>query len=100
MVNEDFPDQPGILQWFTGFEPTLFISDPEMVDQLYVAKNKYFDKHPRLADVFRPLLGDSTLMMRNNEEWAKRRNTLSMTFYKDKLTKYYNLIKDCQLEHL
>lgn len=32
MVNEDFPDQPGILQWFTGFEPTLFISDPEMVD--------------------------------------------------------------------
>lgn len=26
MVHEDFPEQqPGIIQWFTGFEPTLFI---------------------------------------------------------------------------
>jgi hypothetical protein len=62
MMNEDFPKQPSIVQWFTGFEPTLMICDPELLNELYVTKNKYFDKHQRMADIFRPLLGDSTLM--------------------------------------
>lgn len=50
MVEEDFGEQqPGVLMWFTGFEPTLFISDPDMINELYVSKNKYFDKHPRIG---------------------------------------------------
>lgn len=97
MKDEDFPDQPGVIQWFTGFEPTIFIMDPNMLEELYVTKNKYFDKHPRMADIFRPLLGDSILMTRNNETWSKKRKSLSMAFYKEKLLKYFNMIKECQL---
>jgi len=34
-------------------------------------------------------MGDSTLLIRNNEVWSKKRKSLSMTFYKDKLVKYF-----------
>ena len=50
MMQEDFKDdQPKMLQWFTGYEPTILISDPDVVYELYVTKNKYFDKHPRIS---------------------------------------------------
>ena len=99
MVHEDFKKQPGILMFFTGFEPTLFIKDVELLNELYVTKNKYFDKHPRIGMALKPMLGDSLLFMRNNETWSKKRKSVSMTFYKDKLVKYFSLIKTEQLKH-
>jgi cytochrome P450 len=71
-----------------------------MVNELYVSKNKYFDKHPRIGQVLHPLLGDSTLFSRNDETWSKKRKALSATFYKEKLVKYFNLIKHEQLSHI
>lgn len=45
-------------------------------------------------------MGDSILMTRNDENWSKKRKALSVTFYKDKLVKYFELIKAEQLKHL
>ena len=45
-------------------------------------------------------MGDSILMTRNDETWSKKRKALSVTFYKDKLVKYFELIKAEQLKHL
>ena len=39
-------------------------------------------------------------MMRNDETWSKKRKVLSVTFYKDKLLKYFELIRDEQMKHL
>jgi cytochrome P450 len=75
-------------------QPTLVISDPLLLEQLYVQKNKYFDKHPRIYDMLKPCLGDSILLMRSNELWSAKRKSLSTAFYKDKLGKMMNIIRE------
>ena len=52
---------PKVLGLFNSFEVSLFITDPEMLNEVYVAKNKYFDKHDFIANVTRPLMGNTML---------------------------------------
>ena len=55
MINEDFPEKvPGVVGIYNGFAPTLFISDVEMINELYVTKNKYFDKEKQIVQFFIP----------------------------------------------
>jgi len=42
-------------------------------------------------------MGESTLFARNDESWSKKRKVLSASFYKDKLIKYFDMIKDDHL---
>ena len=70
MINEDFPEKvPGVVGIYNGFAPTLFISDVEMINELYVTKNKYFDKEKQIRTVFYPLMGDTIIFAPSNEEW-------------------------------
>jgi cytochrome P450 len=64
-----------------------------MLNELYVTKNKYFDKHPRIGKMYYPFMGDSILFARNNELWAKKRKVMSTAFYKDKLIKYFEIVR-------
>ena len=51
MILEDFGDKhPGIIGMFTAFYPSLFISDLNMINELYQTKNKIFEKHPLFRD--------------------------------------------------
>jgi hypothetical protein len=50
-----------------GFETYLLISDPELLDEIYVVKNKYFDKHPQMNNVANPLLGDNVILEPSGE---------------------------------
>ena len=52
---------PKVLGLFNSFEVSLFITDPEMMNEIYVTKNKYFDKHDFLAKSFLPLVGNTML---------------------------------------
>ena len=52
---------PKVVGLFNSYEPTLFVSDPIMVNEMYVNKNKYFDKHDAVANALYPLMGDSIL---------------------------------------
>ena len=63
VINEDMGKGllPKVIGIFTGIELTLLISDPEMINEIYVSKNKYFDKHDQISRVFRPLLGHTML---------------------------------------
>lgn len=74
-------------------EPTLVVSDPHILEEVYVSKNKYFDKHPRIYEFFKPLMGETILMARSNELWSKKRKSLSTAFYKDKLGKMMDIIR-------
>jgi cytochrome P450 len=88
MIDEDFGDvNPGITITFGSCQTNIFISDPTLLNELYVTKNKFFDKHHAVYEAFKPLVGDSILFSRSDEEWAKRRKTLSAAFYKEKLLK-------------
>ncbi len=77
-----------------NFEPVLHFRDPEMLQEIYVTKNKYFDKHPYLKGIFFPLLGESTLFESSNQSWATKRKVLSTAFYKEKLNLIIVLIKE------
>ena len=65
--------------------PTIIVNDPECVNELYVTKNKYFDKDDKTKTVMSRLLGDSIVFSKSDELWAKKRKSLSVAFYKDKL---------------
>ena len=73
--------------------PVLAIADPEMLNDFYIAKNKFFDKHDQHRNVFYPLMGDSIVFGRSSESWSSRRKSLSVAFYKDKLKLMIELVK-------
>jgi len=65
-----------------------------MLEELYVGKNKFFDKHPRVQEMFYPSIHDSALFAKSDELWAKKRKTLSAAFYKEKLGKMMDILMD------
>jgi hypothetical protein len=68
---------PPLVGIMTLFRPHLFVASPELLEEIYVTKNKYFDKEPGLAMVMGPLLGNSTLVQVSNEEWSQKRKSVS-----------------------
>jgi cytochrome P450 len=94
IIAEDCGDKiPKIFTEFVADNPTIWVNDPNLLSDIYVTKNKYFDRHPMVHDTFKLMSKGSILFSRNNEEWAKRRKTLSTAFYKDKLMKMAELSK-------
>jgi cytochrome P450 len=71
----------------------LMISRPETAEELFLSKNKYFDKHPKSQDLFRSLLGDSILFSKSDLQWQTKRKALSAALYKDKLTSMIETMK-------
>jgi hypothetical protein len=50
--NQTFKNKtPGIFIEFKTNEGAVIISDPELVNEIYITKNKYFDKHPRTKNI-------------------------------------------------
>jgi hypothetical protein len=48
-----------------------------MLDEIYISKNKYFDKFFSAKELLYPLIGDSILFLESNEIWAHKRKALS-----------------------
>lgn len=44
-----------------GMQPTVYIADTELLNDLYVSKNKYMDKDERLRNMLYEITGDSIL---------------------------------------
>eukprot|EP00350_Pseudokeronopsis_sp_OXSARD2_P001575 CAMPEP_0170540938 /NCGR_PEP_ID=MMETSP0211-20121228/828_1 /TAXON_ID=311385 /ORGANISM="Pseudokeronopsis sp., Strain OXSARD2" /LENGTH=68 /DNA_ID=CAMNT_0010843505 /DNA_START=288 /DNA_END=494 /DNA_ORIENTATION=+ len=65
-----------------------------MVEELYVAKNKYFDKHDKTYLSFYETLHESVLLCKSSELWQKKRKVLTAAFYKEKLGKMMSMLKD------
>ena len=63
-----------------------------MVNELYITKNKYFEKEDKLKKVFLQFFGNSILFDKSNELWATKRKHLSSAFYKDKMTGMLQMI--------
>jgi cytochrome P450 len=94
MTREDFPDKlPRAWMNFPGFAPIIFLRDLDMIQDLFVNKNKYFDKSEYTWRVLYPLFGDGIAFVPSNEEWAMRRKHVSVAFYKEKLLKFAEIMK-------
>lgn len=85
--------KPPITCVYLAFTPTLIINDHLILNELYMAKNKYFDKHDLVKEVMKRLMGESILLARSTEQWSKKRKTLSPAFYKEKLAKMVDITK-------
>lgn len=95
MIDEDFGDnQPGIFGMFLAFYPTIMISDLDMMNELYQTKNKIFDKHPLVRNCMKPLLGDTIIFAETTDDWSQRRKSLSTIFYKEKMIRMVDTIKN------
>lgn len=48
-----------------------------------------------IRDVLYPLMGDSILQAESTNDWEKKRKSLSVAFYKEKMLKMIDIVKDC-----
>ena len=71
----------------------LSISDPQVVQDLYSTKNKYFDKHPLTKYLTYCLTGESILFTETTQEWKNSRKSMSPAFYKGKLEQLTEIAK-------
>jgi cytochrome P450 len=81
-----------------GSSVTLVVCRPEPAEELFLTKNKYFDKHPRSAKFFSRLTGDSILFAKSDLLWQQKRKSLSAALYKDKLRVMIEMMKDVSLD--
>lgn len=71
----------------------LAVARPSVVAELFVNKNKYFDKHPTTARQLQRMTGDSILFAPSDLKWQQKRKALSAALYKDKLKDMIELMK-------
>jgi len=70
------------------------MNDPSLLSDLFITKNKYFDKHPKHKRRLFALFGNSLIFDQNGELWESKRKEMSAAFYKDKLQKLGEIIVD------
>lgn len=77
--------------------PNLIVSDPNIIQELFLSKNKFTDKDPMVSQLFSMLMKESTVFSPSNELWATKRKKISSAFYKDKLIKMFEVVKKTTL---
>lgn len=63
----------------------IVITDPAYVDELYLAKNKFFDKAQKEKRIYYDWFGESIFNAKSDHDWLERRKHLAAAFYKDKI---------------
>lgn len=91
---------PPIMVEFSSPNGTLIISDPELMQELYVTKNRHMEKSTKMKRQLRRFTGNSMIFDRSNELWALKRKHVSAAFYKDKLLAMMNIIIDVTTHRL
>lgn len=63
----------------------IVVADPSYVDELYIAKNKFFDKADKERRVYYKWFGDSIFHAKSDHKWLEQRKHLAAAFYKEKM---------------
>ncbi|CDW89465.1 cytochrome p450 [Stylonychia lemnae] len=94
------PKLPKIFLDFRSPCGAIIVSCPKMVNELYVTKNKYFDRHYREKQVGELVIGDSILFQKSSIQWAEKRKHISTVFYKERLQMILNTITEMCLKQV
>jgi cytochrome P450 len=89
---------PPIVGFALGSTVALMINSPELAEDVFLTKNKYFDKYPKAARLFSRLLGNSIIFAKSDLKWQQKRKSLSAALYKDKLRAMIDMMKLSTLE--
>ena len=63
----------------------MIVNRPEVIEELLVTKNKFYDKHPWSSNIVKIIASDSILFARSDIEWQQKRKVISSALYKDRL---------------
>ncbi|MBE9062155.1 cytochrome P450 [cf. Phormidesmis sp. LEGE 11477] len=74
-----------------GFEPLVFLSDPQAVKEVFAADAKCFDAG-RSQDLLRPVVGDNSLLLLDGERHRRDRKLLMPPFHGAKVKAYADTI--------
>eukprot|EP00350_Pseudokeronopsis_sp_OXSARD2_P014143 CAMPEP_0170549972 /NCGR_PEP_ID=MMETSP0211-20121228/8042_1 /TAXON_ID=311385 /ORGANISM="Pseudokeronopsis sp., Strain OXSARD2" /LENGTH=111 /DNA_ID=CAMNT_0010856231 /DNA_START=158 /DNA_END=493 /DNA_ORIENTATION=+ len=85
---------PSVFGFVLGGYLALMISDLDMIEDLYINKNKFFDKHEKTYLNFYPAMHENVIFSKSHELWQKKRKVLNVAFYKEKLGKMMGMLKD------
>ncbi len=66
---KDNNEVPPIVGFALGNTVALMINSPDLAEDLFLTKNKYFDKFPKAARLFSRLTGDSILFANSDLKW-------------------------------
>jgi len=91
---------PPVVGFVMGINVVLFFNRPESCSEIFMTKNKYFDKHPRSLKMGKKLFGDSILTAKSDMMWQSKRKVLSSALYKDKLKLMIDMIKDATVDSI
>lgn len=102
MIKQDFGTErsPDIIVAMMMQQPTLILNSSKFLTELYVTKNRFFEKDPFSAIQFGSLFGKSIVLSPSDEMWAKKRKVLGSAFYKDKLLKMVGVIREIVREKI
>jgi hypothetical protein len=60
---------PPIVGLVLGSSVALVVNRPEPCEELFLTKNKYFDKHPAFEYAFKRFIGNSILFAKSDIHW-------------------------------
>jgi cytochrome P450 len=78
----------------------MMVNRPEVIEELLVTKNKYYDKHPASLEIIGVVLGDSILFAKSDLKWSQKRKVISTALYKEKLRGMIEIIKNVTIKTL
>lgn len=81
-------------------QAVLVLNTPQPFTDLYVQKNRYFEKDPIGRIVFKPFFGESLVFVDGDESWSHKRKTMSAAFYKEKLIKMTEVVREVVTEKI
>ena len=84
---------PDIVGAMMQSQAIVVLNSARVMTDVYLTKNKYFDKDPMSQVLFGSLFGESIVLAAGDELWNRKRKVLSSAFYKEKLVKMTEQIR-------
>ena len=66
-------------------EVGVFVSDPEVIAELYTTKQFAWDKNDYMGELTKQFMGRSFIFAKGDEEWRIKRKACAHAFYKERL---------------
>lgn len=79
-IDKKVPPMTGLM---FGNIPTLVVHRPEVIEELLITKNKFYDKHPISLNVIGIMLVDGILFAKSDIKWQQKRKVISTALYKE-----------------
>ena len=73
--------------------PMLVVNDPQVVMDLFITKNRNFDKMSRTQLLFSDLMGNTFLFSPGDQIWKAKRKAVAHAFYKEKIVHMTEILK-------